>query len=220
MNPEKFEDCKEISDYDEFMEASTSVSLEEYKEFMSNIFEVVPEREEKDPVKLYEKTIEELRSRWVASEKIPVHGPWHHGLVGGILVTSLKNNGYSFSEEDIEEALERGLMIPGGACGFHGSCGAASGLGIAVSIATRGTPFHDEKRTKALTANSKAYKRIAELGGPRCCTLSTYTTLDLAEEILKEIGYSIPLSDVEGRCKVYRENDECHGIKCPYFPDK
>lgn len=218
MKREKFENCKEILDYDEFMETSTSVPLEEYEDFMPTIFEIVPNRKEKDPVELYEKTIEELRERWTASENIPVHGPWHHGLIGGILIASLRNNGYDFSEEDIKQALKRGLMVPGGSCGFHGACGAGTGLGIAVSIVAESTPFHDKQRTKALRANSEAYERIAELGGPRCCTLSTYTTLGLAERIFKEMDYEIPTSEVEGRCEVYKKNDECHGADCPYFP--
>ncbi len=220
MKPEKFENCKEIVDYDEFMETSTSVPLEEYEEFMPKIFEIVPNRKEKDPVEMYEEIIKELGKRWTASESIPVHGPWHHGLIAGILITSLRNNGYDFSKEDIQEALERGLMIPGGSCGFHGACGAGTGLGIAVSIAIESTPFHDDQRTKALRANSEAYKRIAELGGPRCCTLSTYTALDLAEEIFREINYEIPVSEVEARCEAYKDNDECHGTDCPYFPTK
>ncbi len=218
MNSEEFEECKKICNYDEFMETATSVPLEEYKEFMPTLFEIVPDRKETDPVEMYEKIIEELRKRWTASEKLPVHGPWHHGLVGGILITSLRNNEYDFSEKDIQEALERGLMVPGGSCGFHGACGAGTGLGTAVSIAARSNPFHDENRTKALQANSEAYKRIAELGGPRCCPLSTYTTLNLAGDIFREMDYELPISKVKGRCKFYKENGQCHGVDCPYFP--
>ncbi len=218
MDAEKFEECKGIKDYEDFMDISTSVPLEEYEDFMPVIFEVVPDRKEKDPVKMYEKVIEELRERWTASENIPIHGPWHHGLIGGILINALKNNGYDFSDEEVQEALKRGLMVPGGSCGFHGACGAGSGLGLAVSIAAGSTPFHDEERTEALKANSRVYRRIAELGGPRCCTLSTYATLDIAEEVLKDMGYEIHVSDVEGRCKVYKKNDDCHGLDCPYFP--
>ncbi len=223
MNREQFEQCKEIANYEDFMETSVGyndLSLQHYEDFMPVIFDLVPNIEEKDPVKIYEKVIEELKERWTASENLPPHGPWHHGLLGGILVTALKNNGYDFSDEDIGEALQRGLMIPGGSCGFHGSCGAGTGLGIAVSMASRSTPFHDESRTKALAANSKAYARIAELGGPRCCTLSTYATLEIAQSIFEEMGYDIPVSEVDNRCEVYQENKQCHGVDCPYFPAK
>ncbi|MFP4005689.1 MAG: DUF5714 domain-containing protein [Candidatus Hadarchaeia archaeon] len=221
MKPEEFESCKDIGEYDEFMETSlkyNDLSMEDYEEFMPTVFEVVPDRKGKDPVVMYEKVIEELRKRWTASENLPVHGPWHHGLTAGILINSLRNNGYDFSEEDVQEALERGLMIPGGTCGFHGACGAGTGLGIAVSIATSSNPFHDESRTKSLRASAKIYNRIADLGGPRCCTLSTYTTLDIADDLFREIGYEIPVSEIEGRCKAYRQNGQCHGPECPYFP--
>lgn len=109
-------------------------------------------------------------------------------------------------------------MIPGGSCGFHGTCGAGTGLGIAVSIVTGSNPFHDDDRTKALEANGVVYKRIAELGGPRCCTLSTYTALNLAEGIFRKMGYEIPVSEVKSRCRAYPENGQCHGADCPYFP--
>lgn len=221
MNRDEFEVCKEIKDWEGFMETALrydELSMEDYKEFMPNVFKVVPSRTEKDSVKLYEAVIDALKTRWTASDSLPVHGPWHHGVVGGVLMVSLRNNGYDYSEKEIGEALKRGLMIPGGSCGFHGACGAGTGLGVAVSLVLGSTCFHDESRSKALEANSEAYKRIAGLGGPRCCTLSTYTTLELAGEVFRELGYDLPVSDVRGRCRVYRENSECHGVDCPYFP--
>ncbi|HIH95989.1 MAG TPA: hypothetical protein HA348_00615 [Thermoplasmata archaeon] len=87
-----------------------------------------------------------------------------------------------------------------------------------MSMLTKSTPFHDWERTKALQISSEAIKRIVELGGPRCCTLSTYTPLHLAVRELKKMGYELPESKVTGRCKGYRLNDSCHGPKCPYHP--
>jgi len=133
MKPEEFEECKRISLYEEFMQTGlkyNNLMMKDYEEFMPILFEIVPKREEKDPIPMYEGIIEELRKRWAASEQLPFHGPWHHGLVGGILIASLKNNGYDFSESDIKEALKRGLMIPAGGCGFLGICGAGTGAGI------------------------------------------------------------------------------------------
>jgi 7,8-dihydro-6-hydroxymethylpterin dimethyltransferase len=169
-------------------------------------------------VVMYEKVISGLRGRWTASANLPFHGPWHHGLVAGILICALRNNGYEFDDEDIKEALKRGLMMPAGSCGFLGLCGAGAGLGIALSIIQESTPFHDEERTRAMKASEEVLKRIARLGGPRCCTLSTYTTLHLAGRVLKDFGYEIPVSSVGGRCADHELNPECHGERCPYFP--
>jgi 7,8-dihydro-6-hydroxymethylpterin dimethyltransferase len=221
MKATEFEQCREISRYDDFIEAGLGfdhLSMEDYKDFMPVIFEIVPGMDEKDPVVMYEKVISELRNRWTASGNLPFHGPWHHGLVAGILVCALRNNGYEFSDADIEEALKRGLMMPAGSCGFLGLCGAGAGLGITLSIIQRSTPFHDEERTKAMKASEGVLKRIARLGGPRCCTLSTYTTLRLAGRALKDFGYEIPVSGVGGRCTDHELNPECHGERCPYFP--
>jgi len=221
MKPEEFEKCKEVSNYQEFMQTALgydNLSVQDYQNFMPAIFEILPQRLEKDPVQMYEAVIEELRKRWTGSERLPFHGPWHHGLVAGIIIASLRNNGYNFSTGDIEEALRRGLMIPGGGCGFHGICGAASGVGIAMSIITRSTPFHNQERSKALQMNSEIIGRIARLGGPRCCTLSTYTTLAFAAKELKRMGYELPMSKVAGRCMQHALNEQCHGRGCPYFP--
>lgn len=221
MNPAQFEECKQISGYDEWMKSALEfdeLSMEDYKEFMPVVFEIVPGMEDKDPVVMYEKVIAELRDRWTASESLPFHGPWHHGLVAGILVASLRNNGYEFTDEDVREALKRGLMVPAGGCGFLGVCGAGTGLGIALSIIQGSTPFHEEKRSRSLEAGKEAFARIARLGGPRCCTLSTYTTLHLAGRVLKDFGYDLPVSRVGGRCVDYALNPQCHLERCPYFP--
>lgn len=221
MKPGEFEQCKEIDRYHDFMEAALDfdrLTMEDYKSFMPVIFEIVPAMDDRDPVVMYEKVISGLRGRWTASANLPFHGPWHHGLVAGILICALRNNGYEFDDEDIKEALKRGLMMPAGSCGFLGLCGAGAGLGIALSIIQESTPFHDEERTRAMKASEEVLKRIARLGGPRCCTLSTYTTLHLAGRVLKDFGYEIPVSSVGGRCADHELNPECHGERCPYFP--
>ncbi|MBN1289264.1 MAG: hypothetical protein JXA49_06490 [Actinobacteria bacterium] len=221
MDHSQFEECRKIKGYDRWMETALrfdDLSAEDYSTFMPVIFEIVPGIKERDPVVFYEEVIYELRKKWVASESLPFHGPWHHGLVAGILIASLRNNGYEFTDEDIGEALKRGLMVPAGGCGFLGICGAGAGLGIALSIIQGSTPFHETERSKCLDAAKEAFGRIARLGGPRCCTLSTYTTLNLAGRVLSDLGYELPVSRVGGRCIDYKLNSECHLEKCPYFP--
>lgn len=221
MNPEEFEACKKEDKYEGFSETAMDFSgLKErdLEKFIPTMFEIVPKREEKDPILMYEGIIEDMRKAWKASEEMPFHGVWHHGLSAGILIASLRNNGQEFDDADIEEAMKRGMMIPAGACGFHGVCAAGSGLGIAMSVIAKSTPFHDEERSDAMKASSKAIERIAWLGGPRCCKLSTYTTLSLAVRELRKLGFRLPATKVAGRCSDYGLNTECHGLRCPYFP--
>ncbi len=221
MNRKEFEDCKKIDKYDGFFEAALGadgLTMKDYQGFMPIIFDVVPKRTEKEPILMYENVIKELSKRWTASKQLPFHGPWHHGLVPGIIITALRNNGYNFTDADIKEAMKRGLMVPGGACGFHGICGAGTGVGIATSIVTKSTDFHDEERSEALDAASEAIGDIAKLGGPRCCRLSTYTTLSLAVKRLAKMGYNLPAERTAGRCEDHLLNGQCHGLKCPYFP--
>ena len=221
MDREEFEECSTIAVYDEFMGAALDydgLSMEDYKSFMPVLFDIIPARHEKDPVEIYDAAIEELRKRWTASEELPFHGPWHHGMIAGIIIAALRNNGYDFTDADVSEALKRGLMIPAGACGFHGSCGAATGLGIALSIVTRSTPFHGDERSHTLKASSEAIARIARMGGPRCCALSAYATLSLAVKKLGEMGYELPSRKMAGICSKHGLNPQCHLERCPYYP--
>ncbi len=221
MDKSEFEQVKNIGYYDEFMETALDfddLTMEDYQDFMPKVLPVILQQKEKDPVLIFESVIDKLRKKWTASEELPFHGPWHHGIVPSVIIKALKNNGYKFTEKDIKEAFNRGLKIPAGACGFCGICGGGSGLGIAISIIERSNPFHDKTRSNSFIAAKKANERIGKLGGPRCCRLSAYTALDQAQKILGEMGYDVPRSRVVGRCSIWELNKECHKERCPYFP--
>ncbi|MBD3340519.1 MAG: hypothetical protein GF353_15530 [Candidatus Lokiarchaeota archaeon] len=223
MDDIEFEKCKEIPYYDNFMETALdydNLTMEDYKTFMGIILPIVLEKTEKDPVLLFEEIIEDLRKKWTASEELPFHGPWHHGLVPAVIIASLKNNGYDFEDVDIKEAYTRGLKIPAGGCGFCGTCGGGSGLGIAISIVLRATPFHDQARSKAFKAAIQANERIGKLGGPRCCRLSGYTALEQAVKTLNNIDFNLPKEKMIGRCEIHYMNPQCHGNRCPFYPRK
>jgi len=223
MDSEQFELSKSFNYYDDFMGKVLefdNLSMDDYMEFMPKVLPLILQQIEKDPVLMFETVIDKLAGIWSASEVLPFHGPWHHGIVPAILIAALKNNGYNFTEKDIKEAFMRGLKIPAGGCGFCGTCGAGSGLGIAVSIVQKSTPFHDMERSKGFEAVLKSLERIGKLGGPRCCRLSAYVTLEQGVKFLKNMGYELPEKKMIGRCSVYELNAQCHGNRCPYFPKK
>ncbi|MFO7796205.1 MAG: DUF5714 domain-containing protein [Promethearchaeati archaeon] len=221
MDTKQFEQAKEIPYYDEFMETVLdfdNLTMEDYQNFMPKVLPIILQQKDKDAFLIFENTIDKLREEWTASETLPFHGPWHHGIVPAVIITALRNNGYDFTDKDIKEAFSRGLKIPAGGCGFCGTCGGGSGLGIAVSLVKRANPFHDKARSAAFEAAQEANKRIGKLGGPRCCRLSAYTAIDQALKILNNMDYHLTRSKVIGRCDVWELNNDCHMERCPYFP--
>jgi hypothetical protein len=221
MDKAQFELSKSFNYYDDFMEKVLefdNLSMEDYMEFMPKVLPVILTKNEKDPILLFEGIIEDLKRIWTASKELPFHGPWHHGIAPAVILMSLKNNGYNFTEKDVKEAFMRGLKIPAGGCGFCGTCGAGSGLGITISIVEKSTPFHDKERSKAFSAVIRSIERIGKLGGPRCCRLSTYTMIDQAIKILNDYDIHLPCQKLIGRCQVHSLNAQCHGDRCPYYP--
>jgi hypothetical protein len=221
MKAEKFEQCRKIDTYTPFMEEALRASglqMEDYQSFMPVLFAVMEAQTEKDPFAMYEAVIGALEKQWRASDQLPFHGPWHHGLTGAILLQALKNNGYPIGADRVAEALRRGLMIPAGACGFLGVCGAGAGAGLAVAMVCRSTPFCDDERRAGLLVNAEALRRVSKAGGPRCCALSTYLALQLGTRKLAEHGYQLPHRKLGGCCVRHAKNPQCHGKRCPCFP--
>jgi len=218
---DKSRNLKDIWRMGEFVDEALDrkgIDQDKLKSYMPRMFEIVRTREGKDPIAMYEEIMVIMEEEWPASDHLPVHGAWHHALVPGILIRCLQNSGEDFNEEDVQEALQRGIMIPGGSCGFHGVCGAAVGAGVAVSIVERTTPLHDQERSTALRVNARAQACIAELGGSRCCPRATYATFELATMELGAIGHPLAFTGARGRCKFSDKNQDCIKERCPFYP--
>jgi hypothetical protein len=223
MDLEQFEMSKSFNFYDEFMGKVLefdNLTMDDYIDFMPKVLPIILQQSTKDPVDLFETVISELSGIWSASEQLPFHGPWHHGIVPAVILTALKNSGYNYSNEDIKEGFMRGLKIPAGGCGFCGTCGGGSGVGITISIIQKSTPFHDKERSRGFEAAIKAQERIGKLGGPRCCRLSAYVAIEQSIKYLKKFDHELPEQKMIGRCKIYESNAECHRDRCPYYPKK
>ncbi|UYP44423.1 hypothetical protein NEF87_000708 [Candidatus Lokiarchaeum ossiferum] len=206
--------------YDEFMQKALeydNLKMEDYMHFMPKVLPLILAHTERDPVELFQTLMEELRELWDASEEIPFHGPWHHGIIPAVLLQTLQNNGDNILKEDIVEAYGRGLKITAGSCGFCGICGAGSGVGIALSIALKANPFQNHPRTSVFGASAQTIKKIGQLGGPRCCRLSSYVALEKGTEFLSKAGFTIEPRKLTGYCTIFERNAECHTIRCPYY---
>jgi hypothetical protein len=146
-----------------------------------------------------------------------MHGPEHHVMVGAALLTAYRNAG---GEIDLKNALEqmmsRGRQVPGGICGFWGSCGAAVSTGIYMSILTGANPLAKEEWGHANRMTSRSLAAVAEVGGPRCCKRNGYlaiqTAMDFAEEHL-----GIVMDRVPPECTHQKQNNQCIKERCPFF---
>ena len=72
----------------------------------------------------------QIMSEAMADKSIYPNGPEHHTLVGASIITAYANAGGMFpngwdKEQALAEMKKRSLQVPGGACGFWGTCGAA-----------------------------------------------------------------------------------------------
>jgi len=147
------------------------------------------------------------------------HGPAHHLLVAPVILAALRNQGYPVKESGIHTALHRTKDIPVAVCGTRGDCGAAAGLGCAVSMLTGATFRSDGERSQALRATARALDRVAELGGPRCCRQSVYGTLEAAVPFLKsELGLTLAIPSPI-RCPFSHTTEECKQERCVYFSE-
>jgi hypothetical protein len=149
---------------------------------------------------------------------IPMHGPQHHYLVSCVLLAALRNiGGFEIDSSMFEMAIARGRRVPLGSCGLWGACGAAVGVGIAISVVMKSTWTSDRERSLSMQATCEALSKIAKIGGPRCCKASTFAAIEAASEFLKrEFGINIT-STIPNPCPFKAFNDECLKDRCPYF---
>lgn len=149
-----------------------------------------------------------------------MHGPEHHFLIPAVLLTSYyhKTGEINKLKPKLKVAKTRAKDVKGGFCGFYGSCGAAVGTGIFMSIVTEASPLTTEswQDSNMMTANS--LREIAKLGGPRCCKRALFTSIREAAKYVDD-RFAIKMYDYEDynpKCTYKSKNKECIGSKCPY----
>ena len=165
---------------------------------------------EKDPVSIIR--------QMMGDPYVYMHGPEHHVLVAAALLTAYRNCG---GQVDYEAALsrivEQGSRVPGGVCGFWGSCGAAVSTGIFVGAVTSSTPLTEDSWGLANRMTAASLQAVGEIGGPRCCKRNSYTAIGQAVAFCRahfgvELEYHVPV------CSFFGENAQCIGKRCPYHP--
>ncbi|MDD2534603.1 MAG: DUF5714 domain-containing protein, partial [Eubacteriales bacterium] len=163
---------------------------------------------DQDPVRLAQSIFE--------MPGLNMHGPEYHSIAPAILVAAWQNTTGHKNINQIHEAIRRGRVIPGGACGTYGACGAALGAGIAFSIIETVTALSGPTRGEANQITAAALTAIAAHGGPRCCKRETITTIQsfaASTDIFAGQTFAPYICHQCGRMK------ECIGTKCPFHPN-
>lgn len=147
----------------------------------------------------------------------PLHGPEHHALVPGIMVATYRNRGGKIDKETILAAIERGSKVPGGVCGFWGTCGAATGVGIGMSVLLNATPLTPKARQLAQLATAQTLSRIAETPAARCCQRESVSALREAARLSQEFLPIPLLAAFPFTCRQQGKNKECSKQRCPLW---
>ena len=215
---EKMEEAKKIyfmKDFRSFMRSIQGLTDEDFEKPVSGIKKRILESKETDPLEMFERIMKELVSEWQKPAPLPVNTEWHHFIIPGVIIASLRNAGYPLVDKDIEEAVIRGEKLAGGSCGFMGTCGGAYSVGIIAAIVNKTNPLHDKKRSEIMNMVADTLKEIARYPR-RCCKRSSYMALQHAVKYLKNNGYEkIPYRDI--KCNWSASNKMCLGINCIYF---
>ena len=160
----------------------------------------------------------EILEKVMSHPSVPMHGPEHHAIVPAIIVAAVKNAGYSTPEGAVEKAIERGSKVPGGWCGFYGACGAAVGVGIAISVITGATPLTGKTRTLANEATSLALNRMLD-EGPRCCKRASRKAIETAVDFLEKRLDIVLVRKEKPTCRYVPRNKECIREDCEYYEE-
>jgi hypothetical protein len=156
----------------------------------------------------------------MGDSRIKMHGPEHHFLVPAVLLSCYYNKTGDIEKKSakIAEARKRASHVHGGFCGFYGSCGAAMGTGIFISLILDVTPLSKDGWKLANMMTSKSLNQIAEYGGPRCCKRDSYLAIIEAAKFISE-NLQVAL-EIDGNIKCGFDSfcRECTLQECPFYP--
>jgi hypothetical protein len=165
----------------------------------------------KDPI--------ELAVEIMNDEIIRMHGPEHHFLVPAVLTTCVHNhhNDKKSLKEKLEIADRRSKLETPRVCTFKkGSCGAAQGTGVFMSMFLERGELDEDAWSPSNSIITESLKVIDESNGPRCCKRDTYIAIETAAKFLRE-RFSVNLPVSEGRCTFSLRNDDCGHEDCEYY---
>ena len=163
----------------------------------------------------------EMATHLMKFQGFKMHCPEHHFLIPAVLLSAYSNcvNNEKYKlEKWLTAARQRSKKVPGAFCGTHGSCGAAVGAGMFISIITGATPYKSKEWRLANSMTGRSLLRMAAYGGPRCCKRVSFIAIQEASTFLNE-SFDVSLSVPEKiECTFHSENQECLKNDCPFYP--
>ncbi|MDD6524870.1 MAG: DUF5714 domain-containing protein, partial [Firmicutes bacterium] len=149
-------------------------------EVYSRIKDICLNTNDNDPIRIARKIMHD--------DLIKMHGPEHHFIDGASLLCAIYNVKKDF---DLEMALNnlalRSEKMPGAICGYWGICGAVASVSSAMSILHHTTPLtSDDYYKDHMELSSLIFKKMSEIGGPRCCKRHAYLALETAIDHVKD----------------------------------
>ena len=206
-----------MAEFRQFIRDVQGMSDDEYARVVPRIEENIFSARERNPIEMFERIVKELAENWEASAPMPLHSEIHHFIVPGVMITSLRNCGYNFSDMDIREAILRGQKLAYGSCGFMGICCGAHSVGIVICLINKTNPLYEDERSETFLYVGDTLNEIARYSH-RCCKRSSYMAIEKATDYLKQHGYDkIGASKIY--CQWYSQNQTCEGKNCIYHPN-
>ncbi len=182
------------------------------KNSLAGIFEVCRATKSRDPL--------EIMVQLMRQPFIHMHGPEHHILVGSALLAAYHNSGGLIDRDTtLMEMRRRGEQVPGGVCGYWGSCGAAISTGMFISIVTGSTPLKREEWRLSNLMTAQALQAIGTAGGPRCCKRDSFLAVQEAVLFTRE-HLGVEMTSHKARCEFSSLNAQCIEEHCPFYSGK
>jgi hypothetical protein len=147
---------------------------------------------------------------------VKMHGPEHHFLVPAVLLAcySIAAGRRDTLEGWLKKARDRAAQVKGG------SCGAAVGTGIFMSVISGATPLSRREWRLANLMTSSSLHDIALAGGPRCCKRNMYLAILAATSFITgHLGVAMSVKR-EIACEFSDLNRECRREECPFYRKK
>ena len=155
-------------------------------------------------------------------EGMPMHCPYHHFIMpAALLCIAAIQEGKSWEELDNWLVLteERAKTVPPGFCGNCGTCGAAVGIGIFISVYTEASPLSVENWQWANEGTGKSLIAISKYPGPRCCKRTSFLAAQEGVPYINEkCGLHMEISD-DIKCRYHGKNAQCLEEKCPFYEE-
>ena len=148
---------------------------------------------------------------------IPLHGPQYHALVPAVIITAVQHAGHAPAQELLHTAIQRGSKVMGGSCAFLGTCGAATGVGIALSLLLEANPVKAQQRQTVQQSVHGIIHTIAAFEAARCCQRDCWLALEQSRELVHDL-LDIQLAPLQYQpCTQAHKNAECIGQRCPLW---